>query len=227
MEKQRDVLMRILFSAYTVDPESGGEPQMAWNWIHGAASKGHEVVVITDELSSIRIKDKVQELKIKNIAIYSHSGRKIPKWIPSEFSLYLRYFIWQFELKKFAKKNQLLEFDVAHHTSWGNITLGSGIARTSIPFIFGPAGGGMFGNPKLSEFYGKDWKSERIRNVLLSNAFFSWYGQKSFKKASIVLATNKATLNLAINLGSNNVVQMLADAIPTSQGGQSGNFCIC
>jgi glycosyltransferase involved in cell wall biosynthesis len=206
--------MKILFSAYVVDPNTGGEPQMAWNWIYGAVKSGHEVAVITDEDSRIRILEYASDLKLVNFKIFVIPSKRSTKFLPGIIGLYVNYLIWQLKIPRLIRQNSLMSYDLAHHTSWGNISLGSGFAFSSLPYVIGPAGGGSFGNNKLRGFYGKYWILELIRNSLLNSIFFSWFGKITCKRASLVLVTNNATFERAKKFKSKEVKMFLADAIP-------------
>ena len=206
--------MKILISAYVVDPESGSEPLMAWQWIYGAQFHNHEVYVLTSPDSAEKLTKKITQLHLKNIAVYSVPYSNVALgWLPREAAMYLRYWLWQFSLAKFTKVHNLRSCDLAHHTSWGNIGLGSGLSRLGMPFIFGPAGGGVVADPRLKYFFGQDWKSERIRTMLRRSYRYAFFPKFSVSRAKVVLTTNQATLQLAKKLGSRQTKLFLPDSI--------------
>jgi glycosyltransferase involved in cell wall biosynthesis len=209
--------MKILFSAFVVDPDSGSEPQMAWQWIYGAAINNHEVHVMTVQNSAEKISIKSQELGLLNIHVYPLPAPQYPNFLNREIAMYLGYLRWQSRLAKYVQRHALENCDIAHHTSWGNIGLGTGLSRMKIPYVFGPAGGGTIANPKLRYFFDEDWKKERIRTYLRYSYRFLSFPRRSARKASIILATNQASYSLASTLGSKCIRLFLAESIPSTE----------
>ncbi len=209
--------MKILISAYTIDPEKGSEPFMAWQWIHNAVLFGHEVHVLTTKESGVKLKKKIEYDQIKDLAVYEISAPKLPRLFGSEINMYLTYILWQLRIPNAIRTNNLGQVDLAHHTSWGNIGLGSGFAFMNIPFLYGPLGGGVKANPKLKFFFSTDWNKERIRMALQGLYIFSPIARLSAKRATLVLATNNDTSKLAKKLGAKDVRLVLADAIMASE----------
>ena len=209
--------MKILFTAYVVDSHAGSEAQMAWFWIRSAALAGHEVNVLTTPEYAEKLNIVIKVAGFENVRVLAVPTTSRLSMFPFEFEMYLTYLIWQRSLRRYIDEYGLGECDLGHHTSWGNLGLGSGFARTQIPYVFGPAGGGTIANPKLRYFYGKEYKIEVARSVILHMFKFMPFSRRSARNSTIMLATNRPSSNLAKNLGAKNVKLFLADSIDAEQ----------
>lgn len=205
--------MKILFSAFVVDPNAGSEPQCAWNWILGAVLNGHEVHVLTTPGSAKNITQKVTELGVDNLWIYSVPLPFKYRLFSHEINMYFGYLRWQNYLKKYVKLSHFPDVDIAHHLSWGNIGLGTGLSRLKIPYIFGPAGGGTLAHPALKTFFGKDWIVEYLRSFLRKSYRFFPAARRGTKNAKLVLVANQETFKLAKELKAREIRRFLPDGV--------------
>jgi hypothetical protein len=80
--------VKILFSAYVVDPNAGGEPQCAWEWIQGAVLNHHEVHVITTPKSAELINCKATQMGKKNLRAYPIPVSKKYCFLSHELNMY-------------------------------------------------------------------------------------------------------------------------------------------
>jgi len=207
--------MKIVFSGFVIDPMSGGEPQMAFSWIYGALKNGHEVHVFTPPDSCDKLLLFIRENSLKRIFVYPVPVPKSKRCLPGEATMYFDYYRWQKSLEFHVVSTGINGIDLAHHTSWGNLGLGSGLHNLGVPLIFGPAGGGTLADSRLKFFFEKDWKKERLRNLLRRLFVLFPFARASVTNASKILATNNASLELAKKLGAKSPELFLADSIPS------------
>lgn len=209
--------MKILFTAYIVDPDVGSEPQCAWEWIQAAVLEHHDVHVITTPESADLINLKANQMGRKNLRAYPVPVPKECNFLNYELNMYIQYRKWQKSLSYYVTTRYLQDVDIAHHLSWGNIGLGTGLSKLNIPYVFGPAGGGTVADTRLKYFFGKDWKTEKLRTQLRRAYLFSPFSRRSARKAQIVLAANDATYKLAKRLGAKKIQLFLPDGIRVNQ----------
>ncbi len=209
--------MRILFSAYIVDPDAGSEPQCAWNWILGAVLNGHDVHILTTPDSAEKISLKIAEFKLDNLRVYSVPQPQNYRLAGHEINMYLGYLRWQKSLEKYAKIHQLQDIDIAHHLSWGNIGLGTGLSKMKIPYVLGPAGGGTVANSRLMTFFGKARMAEYFRTLMRKSYRYFPAARHGCKNAKLVLVANNATFNLARELNAERIQLFLPDGIDETE----------
>jgi len=187
--------MKVLLSAYACDPYKGSEPGVGWNWIN-RISKFAEVWVVTRANNKGIIEKYLEENPNKNLHfIYVDLPRWARFWKKGQKQLYIYYFIWQiltlFRILKLSKK---INFDLAHHVTFGNFLLPTFLPLLKIPFIWGPIGGGEL-IPK--RFWADFSVGSRIREslkVFLINSL-KWNPLYNFilRKAELIITKTSET----------------------------------
>lgn len=190
-------MKKVVLSAFACNPTKGSESSYGWLWSIGLMNLGFEVHTFTREINRAEIENEeiipnlhIHYLKLPNIVekLYSFSN----------ITMYFYYFIWQWKLYLRIKKIHKIEkFDLIHHITWGSIQQGSFLYKLSIPFIFGPVGGGQYAPPKYKEFFKVYWRDE-VKRKLISKLFFNFNPAcfKTIRKADIILVSNIETYNL-------------------------------
>lgn len=203
--------LKILISGYTIDPSGASESSMAWHWIEGAVLHGHQVHVLTSPDSARRVINHCNSHGISSVFVNAVPEPRLPSFVSGEFGMYFSYIRWQSKVAKYAKAHRLDVCDLAHHVSWGNIGLGTGLAKLNIPYVFGPCGGGTNAKRFARVFFDKNWKREQVRSLMVALLPLFSFARRGVRKASIVLATNQAAFQFAEKLGSKNTLLFLAD----------------
>lgn len=193
--------LKVLISAFACNPDESsqifpGEDYTGWNYIK-QMSHFHDLWVITHSYNKQgieRIASKEILSKIKFHFVELPSWFKIFNKI--EFGKRIYYWFWQMLIFKKAKVlHKEIHFDVAHHVTFGNDWIPSYIgAYMTIPFIWGPLGGGQR-IPKMLlkelSLYGRF--AEKVRGIA------QWIGRKHYirkkclKQASAILVCNRET----------------------------------
>ena len=132
-------------AAYACEPSQGSEPAVGWHWAQEAVRAGHEVWVITRRNNRAPIEE---ELAGEGIHRLHFEYLDLPEpflWFKRRFGhggLLAYYYFWQIALAFRARQlHRRVGFDLAHHVTFVNDSLPSGLSVLPIPFVWGPVGG--------------------------------------------------------------------------------------
>jgi glycosyltransferase involved in cell wall biosynthesis len=138
--------LKVLISSFSCRPGAGSEFAVGWHWPVEAARE-NEVWVLTPKSAEAAIQDYLATNPVPNLNFAYHP-------VPAEnraFSyargfhpaLYAIYLAWQLTAVRAARRlHEKLDFDVAQHITWASHRFPSLLAWTTMPFIWGPIGGG-------------------------------------------------------------------------------------
>ena len=132
--------------AYACDPHQGSEPGVGWHWAIEAVNAGHRVCVVTRANNRPAIEtalraDPQPDLEVEYLDL--PSPFRFLKRRLGHAGLLAYYYLWQLRLAVRARRlHRRLGFDLAHHVTFVNDQLPSGLAFLPIPFVWGPVGGG-------------------------------------------------------------------------------------
>ena len=135
--------MNVLLSAYACCPGKGSEPQIGWNWARELSAR-HPTWIITRRLHQRAIEEYLQDRPIPNAHfVYVDLPRWARAWKDLPSGVYLYYLLWQ-ALAYFRARRLCSEvnFDVAQHVTFCMFWMPSFASFLSLPFIWGPVGGG-------------------------------------------------------------------------------------
>lgn len=216
-------MKKVLLSAFACNPNLGSEEGNGWNWSVGLAKKGFEVHCLTRKIGKANI-DAVS----KPANLYFHyitlpfGLEKL--YSNAKFGMYLYYMLWQLQAYKKARSlNKRLQFNIAHHVTWGSVQLGSFLYKLNVPFIFGPAGGGQISPIAFKHYFGKSWSVEEKRNLISSLLVkYNPACRNMLKSAAAVWVSNPETANLVKKIRFSEVNTTLDAALPNNF--YSGDF---
>lgn len=134
-------MLKVLVGAYACEPNKGSEPGVGWNWAKQIA-KFAEVWVITRANNREVIEEELKKNPEPNLHfVYVDLPRWLRFWKKGQRGVHLYYYLWQFALffkaRKLAKE---IKFDIAHHITFVNDWIFSGLSLLNIPFLWGPIG---------------------------------------------------------------------------------------
>lgn len=202
--------LKVLVSAYACHPPTSagctdeenilgsGESLLGWNLVK-QISRFHKVWIITQRRNRRGIERAISSGAMAGVKFYYVD---LPLWHRSlwynQITLHIYYYIWQilafFAAKKLHKE---FKFDVAHHVTYANYWMPSFIgALLSIPFIWGPVGGGQ----KTSKGFLREY-SVPGRLIDLTRAsvqqFVScdYFRRRCLRRAKAILVCNQETAN--------------------------------
>ena len=196
-EKMVKDRIRVLISAYACEPNKGSEPGVGWNWALQMA-KWNEVYVITRSNNRESIEAFLQEHPMEHLHFYYYdcaAWKKKMKKLPNGIFVY--YKMWQKEILALAKKVVDDEkIEIVHHVTFNEFRTPGKLYQLSIPFVWGPIGGGQFYNPVFKEAYfsSKDILKEKLRNIINSCYLaFSRDIKEAVKKADTIMIADQST----------------------------------
>lgn len=198
---------KIILCGYACSPQKGSEEGNSWSWATGLAKMGFEVwcfcnVAFEDEIVRARKDLNYPNLHFVFIRVSGFMDRKFLN--PSSKRIYIHYALWRRKAAKLAvKMHAAMKFDIGHHVSFGSLQQGHFLWKLQgLKIIFGPVGGGQKAPYIFREYFGRAWKTERVRNLITklyigsSNNF-----RNSLMKSDYLLANNPETRELAKNTG--------------------------
>jgi len=210
-------MKKALLSAFYCEPGKGSEEGNGWNWAIGLVNEGFEVHCLTRDVNSKSIQTEVLPDNLHFHYIFMPFGTESLFYL-NEASIYLYYMIWQWMAYKKGKYlHKTIAFDVAHHVTWGSLQMGSFLYKLNIPLIFGPAGGGQVAPENFKKYFSGYWASE-IKRSSVSKYLIKYNPacRKMVKSASVVLASNTDTLDMAKAIGSKHCHLSFDTALPVS-----------
>lgn len=209
--------MRILVSAFHCSPLHGSELATGWNWVLELSNLGHELTVIT--LSEMReyisSADPLPNVEFQYVDLPRPRLRRVSSYL----SLLRQYTSWQSDALALIRGRDR-EFDVAHHVTWGGLHLGSGLWPLSTPLIFGPVGSGQVPPSSYRGYFGREWRTERLRGLLggpLLNA--NRFARQTVRNAAVTLVYSSDTRAACERLGARDVRFMMADGLAANRIG--------
>ena len=135
--------LKVLLSAYACEPGKGSEPGVGWNFALQMA-KDHEVWVLTRANNRSAIELGLCQISSRKLHfIYYDLPRWARWWKRGSRGIQLYYYLWQIGIYFVARKlHAHIQFDLAHHVTFGKYWSPSLISLLPIPFVWGPVGGG-------------------------------------------------------------------------------------
>lgn len=135
--------MKILMSCFACDPNQGSEPGIGWHWAE-QASRFHDVWVITHRSHKNAVEEHRARYPNARLNVeYVDFPPWMQAWGHQGVAFKLRYVAWQFMAHKAASRlNEVERFDLAQHVTYGSYRFPTFLSWMTIPFIWGPIGGG-------------------------------------------------------------------------------------
>jgi glycosyltransferase involved in cell wall biosynthesis len=204
--------MRILLSAYACRPNSGTEPGYGWNWATHLAARGIDVHVLTAERYREGIETYLAGKPVRGLKFHYVS---VPfGWVKRSEALH--YVSWQLAALSAARKlARSIDFDLAHHVSYGSVHVPSQLWRLGIPVVFGPVGGGQTAPKKMMSYFGAQKRKEQVRTLFTRALRHSPLHRQSLRKMQVIPA-NRDTQLLAEQLGCKRSILMCDAGVPES-----------
>jgi glycosyltransferase involved in cell wall biosynthesis len=137
--------VKVLIGAYACEPSQGSEPAVGWHWACEALNAGHDVWVVTRRNNRAAIEAALATTDAPAPHFHYLDLPAPFRWAKARLGhpgLLAYYYLWQVALIAVARRlHRSVAFDVAHHVTFVNDTLPSGLAFLPIPFVWGPVGG--------------------------------------------------------------------------------------
>lgn len=199
--KQR---LRVLISAYACEPGKGSEAGVGWNMALQMAQL-QDVTVLTRANNESVITAALPKENAPNFIYYD-----LPKWAmwwkkgPRGAQLY--YYLWQIFSGRMLKKKHTGKFDVGHHVTFVRYWMPTCFAKTGMPYVIGPVGGGEFAPTEFeNRFPAKPFVYEKVRRLIRAFVPFDPFVRKSIARASCVLTTTNESRDKVAKLGARRI----------------------
>lgn len=151
--------MKILLSAYSINPTNGSEDAVGWNWLLKLSEKftspDDEIWVITKKFNEEDTRAGIEKAGLKNVRLVIVDVPPCLNWFREKYSVFhhMYYILWQRVAYVWAKKSGI-KFDIIHHVSMGNFRITGFMYRFNDSYtIFGPVGGGQTTPKSLRSYY--------------------------------------------------------------------------
>jgi len=217
-EDQLSRPLRVLISAYACEPGKGSEPGVGWNHVQPAA-RLHDVWVMTRSKNRALIEVALAANPMPNVHwIYLDLPRWASFWKKGQRGVRLYYSLWQFVAYWKARElHREVDFDLVHHVTIVNYWLPTFLPFLSVPFVWGPVGGGEStprGFRGSFSLYGRI--NEALRDFARALAELSPIARVAARRAAIALAATPETAARLQALGCKNV-RVLAEGALSEQ----------
>lgn len=149
-------MVKVLMGAYACEPSQGSEPAVGWHWAEEAVRAGHDVWVITRSNNRAPIEQALRTARGSRVPHFEYLDLPRPfLWLKRRLGhpgLLAYYYLWQVALSIRARQlHRRVAFDIAHHVTFVNDSLPSGLCVLRLPFIWGPVGGSTHTLPNSVE----------------------------------------------------------------------------
>jgi len=200
--------MKILVSAYACEPNKGSEGGVGWNWVKQIA-RFNEVWVITRVNNKTVIEKAIEKEKLSNLNfLYYDLPKYLSFWKKGNRGIHIYYYLWQIGIYFLAKKAcQKISFNLIHHVTFVNYWTPSFLSLLSVPFIWGPVGGGETAPKKLRGILSLKGRSfEFIRDVVRTIAEYDPFVRLTAKNSRVAIATTPDTEIRLRKLNCKNII---------------------
>ena len=198
--------MKVLITAYAVNPYKGSEDGTGWN-ISLELAAYHEITVITRINNRPAIEKYMNEVKdnrFKNLNfLYFDLSKFAMKWKKKigERGYVLYYYLWQRGIVKFIKE-QNIEFDIVHALNFHSDSHPQFLWKLGKPVFWGPIGH----HPKMSKEFIRG--SKRNQSLFKDRLYYSVKWGMRTLLPSFYMSKNSAEKIFVINSSVEKVAKL-------------------
>jgi glycosyltransferase involved in cell wall biosynthesis len=205
-------------TAYACHPTEGSEAGYGWNIPTQTVQQGHEVTVLTPSRNRAALEAELDERPRAGLSFEYVPLASWPLRLGWTVGSALQYELWQRAAAARARRvHAERPFDVVHHISYGSLLGGSRLSTVGPPLVFGPTGGGQTAPDAFASYFGRYWRQERLRNLVVRRLWWAFpSAQSNARRSSLILAANRETALLARRLGARHVEPMLDVGLPST-----------
>ena len=199
--------MKVLLSAYACEPGRGSEPKVGWEAAQ-QLGKYHEVWVVTHSRHQQAVEAWQSSHTVPSVRFIFYNLPRFTKWWDESWLGYkINYYLWQIGAYFVARKlHGQFSFDIAQHVSLVKYYNPSFIALLSIPFVWGPVGGGESA-PKAfrGDFSLRAKIYEILRDVVRWAGEYDPFVNLTTRRSAVSIGTTEETANRLRALGAKRV----------------------
>lgn len=201
--------MKILISAYSCEPNQGSERGVGWNFVREVAKYNQVWVLTRPDESKEAIEAELVRNPIPNLQFVYFT---LPFWQDSlrwgqSGAMQIHYYLWQIQAYFVARQlHQKLDFDLAHHVTFVKYSSPSFLSLLSIPFVWGPVGGGENCPYAFwSDFSFKNKIYETLRILARWLGEIDPFARITAKRSAIVYGATKDTATRVQKMGAKSI----------------------
>ena len=199
--------LKVLISAYACRPGKGSEPGVGWNTAREIANL-HEVWVLTQGRHRPVIEAEMARNPMSGLRFaYYEPPRWLTRLREARLGGLTHYYLWQLGAYQVARElRQHVAFDLVHHVTYVSYWRPSFLSLLSVPFVWGPVGGGESTPKNLRNSF-----SLRGKLYEMLRDFAHWLGEQdpfvrmTARRSVVALATTEETANRLRRLGARDV----------------------
>lgn len=187
--------LKVLLSAYACRPDKGSEPGVGWNMAKELV-KRHQVWVMTREENREAIEAELSRHPIPNLhVLYPDLPPWARWWRKEQQGVHLHHYLWQIGAYILAQRlHRQIQFDLAHHVTYGRYSAPSFLSMLPVPFIWGPVGGGESApGPFWADFSFRSKLYEVLRNLARSVGEYDPFVRLTAKRSKVAIVATPET----------------------------------
>jgi hypothetical protein len=196
--------LRVLLSAYACCPGVGSEPEVGWAFASAMASH-HDVRVLTRAAHRERIERALRERPVEGLRFLYYDPPDILRWGRSGGPrMQAHAYVWQKAAGSLLRAwHRDIGFDVAQHVTFAKYWAPSCLARTGIPYLFGPVGGAELTPPSLRGCLPvKGWAADWIKRLVSRAAERDPAVRRTVRNAALCLGSTPETVARLEGMGA-------------------------
>ncbi|MCW1300577.1 MAG: glycosyltransferase family 4 protein [Candidatus Parvarchaeota archaeon] len=170
---------------------------MGWQWVHQIA-RFHQTWVLTRSNNRRAIEEALKQNPNPNLKfVYLDLPSWARFWKKGNRGVHLYYYIWQILSGITARKlHSAIGFDLAHHVTFVNDWIGTGLSLVSCPLVWGPIGSNPNVSRKYVDFIGRRELCRRYFRSLFRKLMplVDPMHRLSMKRAALILPANRESL---------------------------------
>jgi glycosyltransferase involved in cell wall biosynthesis len=211
--------LKVLMSAYACEPGCGSEPGIGWNSVVQAAHVS-DLWVMTRANNKGAIEPHTREFPLSAVKwVYIDLPRWMRWWKKGPRGAVLYYCLWQIASYLAARRlHARVRFDCVHHVTMGVYWMPTFLWRLSVPFVWGPVGGGE-ATPKryYRSFSPRGRLHEHLRDAVRALSRIQPLVRATARRAGVALATTEETAEQLRRAGAERPLILSHAALPRSE----------
>jgi len=201
----RDI--HICVSAYACDPSRGSEAGIGWNLVREVARR-HHVWAITRRKNQAAIAAALDRTPLPNLRmVYVDLPRPALAWKQGRIGIEGYYRLWHWWSRRTVRQlHHTVRLDLTQHVTFGRYWGPTSLAHVSIPFVWGPVGGGESAPaPFLQDFSWRGRASEFLRDHVRRRGESTAPVRAALQNSALALAVTAETKSRLQSLGARRV----------------------
>jgi exopolysaccharide biosynthesis WecB/TagA/CpsF family protein len=211
--------MRVLILGHACSPRQGTEPSFTWNWAW-ELSRRHKICVVAHPHDREAVDSFLRDHPNANLTFHwVEVPRLLDPWNPhgNGRGLRLHYVLWlRFAYEKAIELHKRIGFDIAHHVSYGTVSVPPPVWKLPIPVVWGPMGGAQRAPHAFRSYFGRGRAGECARSCRVRLLPLSPSLRRAARSSAVLLATNQETAQLLGRVGGQDVRLFLDSGVPSN-----------